>query len=145
MQPRTRAIFISMLCGGLCLATAARAETLTYEADLVGKQENPTNDSSAKGHAEVKLDTETKRLSWTVEYSGLSGVAMGAHIHGPAAPGANAGILIPFQHPEKSPITGSAPVDDQGIQELEDGRLYVNVHTMKHPGGEIRGQLLKAD
>jgi hypothetical protein len=130
---------------GLAVASVARAETITYQADLAGAQENPTNDSGAKGHAVVKLDTETKRLSWTVEYSGLSGLAMGAHIHGPAAAGANAGILIPFQHPEKTPITGSAPIGDKEIQDLKDGRLYVNVHTMAHPGGEIRGQLLKAD
>ena len=134
-----------VLTGGLMIAAAAQAETITYQADLAGSQESPTNDSGAKGHAVVRFDTDTKRLSWKVEYSGLSGMAMGAHIHGPAAAGTNAGILIPFQNPDKSPITGSAPIDDQGIQYLKDGRLYVNIHTMIHPGGEIRGQLLKAN
>jgi hypothetical protein len=142
----THVVFACLVVtSGLTIAAAARAETITYQADLAGSQENPTNDGGAKGHAVVKLDTETKSLSWTVEYSGLSGIAMGAHIHGPAAAGTNAGILIPFQNPDKSPITGSAPIDDQGIQYLKDGRLYVNIHTMMHPGGEIRGQLLKAD
>jgi hypothetical protein len=139
------AVFACLVMTAGLAAAPAKAETITYQAELVGTQENPTNDSSAKGHAVVKLDTETKRLSWTVEYSGLSGMAMGAHIHGPAAAGTNAGILIPFQNAGKSPITGSAPIDDQGIQYLKDGRLYVNVHTMMYPGGEVRGQLLKTN
>jgi hypothetical protein len=142
----TRAVFACLVVtGGLTIAAAAQAETITYQADLAGARESPANDSGAKGHAVVKFDTDTKRLSWTVEYSDLSGMAMGAHIHGPAVAGTNAGILIPFQNPDKSPITGSAPIDDQGIQDLKDGRLYVNIHTMMHPGGEIRGQLLKAE
>lgn len=120
----------------------ALAETLTFTATLAGSNEVPPNQSAAKGDAEVIFDTDTKRLSWTVDYSGLSGPAIGAHIHGLAEPGSNAGIMIPFTV-LPSPITGSktlSPLEEEG---LTTGRLYVNVHTRKHPGGEIRGQLVR--
>jgi hypothetical protein len=28
------------------------------------------------------------------------------------------------------------------VDELKAGKMYVNVHTAAHPGGEIRGQLM---
>jgi hypothetical protein len=136
---------LALALGGLlALPTAAMAETITFKAEMLGGNESPANDSQAKGSAEVKVDTATKELQYNVVYSNLSGPAMGAHIHGPADAGNNAGILVPFPHTE-SPITGSAKLNDQQAQELMDGRLYVNIHTKAHPGGEIRGQLIKAE
>lgn len=123
-------------------ATAATAEQILLKAELKGSNENPPNDSAAAGQAEATYDTETKGLTWKVEYSGLSGAAIGAHIHGPADSGANAGIVIPFPRTD-SPIEGSIQLTDSQAQELLAGRMYVNIHTEAHPGGEIRGNLLK--
>ncbi len=120
----------------------ARAETQTFKATLSGAHEVPAKTTDGKGEAMATLDTVTKKLSYTVTYSGLSGPASAGHIHGPAAAGANAGVLVPFAS-AASPITGSATLTDAQIADLEAGKMYVNVHTAANPGGEIRGQLTK--
>ena len=115
----------------------------TYRATLSGAQEVPPVTTSGTGTAEVKLDSANNTLSWKVSYSGLSGPASAGHIHGPAGPGQNAGVMIPFNSVTTQPITGQASVTPQQVEALKAGRLYVNLHTPSHPGGEIRGQLEK--
>lgn len=119
----------------------ARADQVKFKADLAP---GPGVTSSGKGSATATLDTATKVLSWTVDYSGLSGPASAAHIHGPADPGANAGIVVPFTGNVASPIKGSATLTDAQIAQLEAGKWYVNIHTEANKGGEIRGQLVRA-
>jgi len=131
-----------MMLVALALVRPAFAETLSFTATLEGGNEVPPNQSAAKGDAAVTFDTDSKLLSWTVDYSGLSGPAIGAHIHGLAEPGSNAGIMIPFTV-LPSPIIGSRTLSPLEVEGLTTGRLYVNVHTRLHPGGEIRGQLVK--
>jgi hypothetical protein len=71
----------------------------------------------------------------------LSGPASAAHFHGPAAPGQNAGVIVPFPNPE-SPIRGEATLTEAQAADLLAGRWYVNVHSRAHPGGEIRAQVV---
>jgi len=123
------------------LCSTAWAEQIRFKADLAA---GPGVTSSGKGTATASLDTTTKTLSWTVDYSGLSGPATAAHIHGPADPGANAGIVVPFSGNLASPIKGSATLTDAQIAQLEAGRWYVNIHTEANKPGEIRGQLVRA-
>jgi CHRD domain len=121
---------------------AARADQINFKADLSGASEVPPVTSAGKGTATASLDTATKTLNWNVTYSGLTPTA--GHIHGPAAPGANAGVLVPFTGGLVSPIKGSATLTDAQISDLEAGRTYVNLHTADNKGGEIRGQLVRA-
>jgi hypothetical protein len=82
-------------------------------------------------------------LTWTVTYSGLTGDASAAHFHGPAAPGANAPVIIPIgMGSVPNPSTGSKVLTDDQIADLLAGKWYVNVHTKANPGGEIRGQVV---
>jgi hypothetical protein len=122
-----------LVCGG------AQAEQMRFKADLAP---GPGISSQGKGMATASLDTATKTLTWTVDYSGLSGPATAAHIHGPADPGANAGIVVPFTGNLASPIKGSATLTDAQIAQLEAGKWYVNIHTEANKPGEIRGQLV---
>jgi hypothetical protein len=121
--------------------SAAQAEQINFKADLAPA---PGVSSSGKGAATASLDTNTKTLTWTVDYSGLSGPATAAHIHGPADPGANAGIVVPFSGNVASPIKGSATLTDAQIAQLGAGKWYVNIHTEANKPGEIRGQLVRA-
>ena len=130
---------------GTMLATAspALAEMVKMTATLDAAQEVPSNDSAGKGTADVTFDTESKKLDWTIEYSGLTGDASAAHFHGPAAKGENADVAVPIED-AKSGAKGSATLTDAQAADLTAGRYYINVHTAAHPDGEIRGQVQKA-
>jgi CHRD domain len=130
------AVFAFSLTCGL-----AQAEQMKFKADLSA---GPGITSAGKGAATASLDTTTKMLTWAVDYSGLSGPATAAHMHGPADPGANAGVVVPFTGSLSSPIKGSATLTDAQIAQLEAGKWYVNIHTDANKGGEIRGQLVPA-
>ena len=114
-----------------------------YEATLSGSQEVPPTNTQGRGAAEIQLNTNTYVLTWKVTYSGLSGPATAAHIHGPAGPGSNAGVLVPFAGANANPIVGQATITPQQYGDLAAGQWYVNIHTAANPGGEIRGQLRK--
>jgi hypothetical protein len=127
---------------GAILASAgfASAEEKKFTANLAAASEVPPNDSAGTGTAEITFDTESKELTWTVEFSGLTGPAIGAHFHGPAAEGENAGVAVAMEGVE-SPLSGSATLTDEQVAELEGGMWYINIHTDAHPDGEIRGQV----
>jgi CHRD domain len=122
----------------------ARADQINFKADLNGGNEVPPVTTAGKGGATASLNTATKMLTWSVDYSGMSGPVTAGHIHGPAAPGANAGVLVPLGTNLASPIKGSATLTDAQISDLEAGRTYVNLHTDANKGGEIRGQLQRS-
>jgi hypothetical protein len=133
------AISASILC-----ASPALADMVKMTATLDGAQQNPPVTTKGKGTATLNFNTATKKLRWTVRYSGLGGPATAAHIHGPAAKGENADPVVPFKGKLKSPIKGSATLTDAQAADLEAGKYYVNVHTAANPDGEIRGQIEKA-
>jgi CHRD domain-containing protein len=128
---------------GGAMAPAASA-MMTWKAHLTGKDEVPPNASTGMGDATVTLNTATNELTWDVTFSGLTGPALAAHIHGPAAPGANAGVVVAFD-PPKAPageIKGSNVIIASQVADLKAGKWYINVHTAANKGGEIRGQLM---
>lgn len=136
---------------GLMLATAiafaapaiAHAELVDFKATLSGASEVPATTSTGTGDALITLDTATKKISYTVTYIGLTGPAAAGHIHGPALPGANAGVLIPFAS-AASPVVGTATLTDAQVADMMAGKFYVNFHTAANKGGEIRGQIVKS-
>lgn len=130
------------LLAALAFTAPARADMINFKGALSGAQEVPAKTTDGKGDVLATLDTKTKMLNYTVTYTGLSGPATAAHIHGPAAAGANAGVLVPFAS-AVSPITGTVTLTDAQIADLMAGKMYANVHTAANPGGEIRGQLTK--
>ena len=137
-----------ILCGSIAAiailaASAAFAQEMKMKADLTGAQEVPPVTTQGKGSAEVNFEPASKKLSWTVTYSGLSGPATAAHFHGPAETGKNAGVAVPIPNQANSPVTGSATLTDAQAADLQAGRYYVNIHTAANPGGEIRGQVTK--
>nr|WP_231714958.1 CHRD domain-containing protein [Enhydrobacter aerosaccus] len=127
----------------LAFTSAAFAESQHYSADLKASSEVPANDSKGTGKLDATYDTSSKKLTYTVTYMGLTGPATAAHFHGPAEPGANAGVLIPIKDVH-TPIKDQATLTDAQAADLQAGKMYFNVHTAAHPGGEIRGQVTKA-
>ena len=89
----------------------------------------------------VAFDKDSSVLRWKLNYTGLSGPATMAHFHGPAIPGANAGVVVPLPS-AASPAEGQATLTPAQAADLRAGKWYINVHTAQNPGGEIRGQVL---
>ncbi len=123
---------------------APKAEVMHYKATLTGAAETPPTDSKGAGALTATFDTVSKKLEWTVDYSGLTGPAIAAHFHGPAPVGKPAPVEVPLQPPLDSPMKGSATLTDAQAKDLTDGMLYFNIHTAANKPGEIRGQMEKA-
>jgi len=143
MRAFFRMIAIATVAVGLA-ACNQMPSSKTYKAELWAANEVPPVSGPGKGTGVFTLDPATKLLSWTVSFSDLSGPATAAHIHGPAAVGANAAVVVPFDNVPKATsgeIKGSKVLTDAQIADLDAGKYYVNVHTDANKGGEIRGQL----
>ena len=129
------------LTAGIFLAPSAFAETMMYKANLTAAAVVPPTDSKGSGKADVTFDTATKTLSWKVSYNGLTADPTAAHFHGPAGPKENAGPIVDVSANIKK---GSAVITDAQAADIAAGKWYLNVHTVKFPDGEIRGQVEKA-
>ena len=136
--------FTAALLSACALGAAAKAETMKFSADLATATEVPANTGKGMGKLEASVDSATKKMTYTITYSGLTGPATAAHFHGPAAAGANAPPIVPLSGDLKSPIKGEASVTDAQIKEMTDGKVYFNVHTAAHKDGEVRGQVMIA-
>lgn len=133
--------FVSLTLAG-CGQLRPSQKIQIFEASLSSGQEVPPAASTASGAAEVQFNENTNKLTWKVTYTGLTGPATGAHIHGPAPVGQNAGVVIPFTaNLNAQPVTGEATITPAQYADLAAGLYYVNVHTARFPGGEVRGQL----
>lgn len=132
---------VLMLAGA---AMAATASTYTYKATLTRGAEvpKPNAPAAAKGlfTAKVVEGSTNATISWKLTFSGLSGKAVGAHIH-KGKPGVAGAVLVALCGPCTSGKTGKAKTTNAIASLLEKGRAYVNVHTAKNAGGEIRGQI----
>ena len=131
----------SMMKPGASSSAMPMMATQSLRATLSGAAEVPANASPATGSLEATFDKASSVLRWKVSYSGLTGPATMAHFHGPAMPGANAGVVVPFPS-AASPAEGSATLTPAQVADLMAGKWYANVHTAQYPGGEIRGQVL---
>ena len=136
-------IMLATLALGAAVGFAGPAFADKMKATLDGASEVPPTTTAGKGAADIDYDPTSKKLSWKVTYSGLSGPATAAHFHGPAEADKNAGVKVPIPNATSSPAEGSATLTDEQAADLMAGKYYVNVHTAANPGGEIRGQVTK--
>lgn len=117
-----------------------RSGTTIFKAELKGAGEVPANPSTATGTSTLTYNNATKTFTDVTSYTGIT-PTMG-HIH-KAAAGENGPVIFPFTE-LNSPITLNSPtLTDEQVDALFKDSMYVNLHTEKYPGGEIRGQLIK--
>lgn len=117
---------------------AATFKLSVFTASLNGAQEVPPTDSTAMGTALLTLDEPQSNLCTNIS-SNITGETA-AHIHGPAFPGSNAGVLFPLSL--GNPKNDCFALTKAQVKDLKAGLFYINIHTSTFPGGEIRGQIL---
>ena len=128
--------------GGQTGATAT--STYSYRATLTPKQEVPAPKAPAAAGgvftAKVTEHGAKATISWTLAFHGLSGKAAAAHIHTGKA-GVAGPVMLALCGPCRTGLSGRGTLTHAQSEVLEQRGAYVNVHTGKNPGGEIRGQL----
>jgi hypothetical protein len=131
---------------------AAPPSLITCKATLLGVNENPPNSSPATGSITFTFDQSSSTSTWVLIWSGLTAPATAGHVHSPAPPGVNAGVVVPFTGiaaatsgtSSGSTTTLNGRTAAQFANDLLTGMAYSNIHTSIFPGGEIRGQLVCA-
>jgi hypothetical protein len=134
-----------------------------FKARLRGFNEVPAVSSTGEGKFTAQIRGEDT-VDWELSYKRLEGTpTTAAHIHlgqkdvnGGVSVFLCGGTTTPACTPTSGTFRGSFSAADvlgpeaQGIapgeiaeliRAIRAGKTYVNVHTGKHPGGEIRGQL----
>ena len=111
----------------------------TQTVTLSGSNEVPPVSTSATGTATVTIKPDH---SVVVKESVSGMTATASHIH-EAAAGTNGPVIVPFTKTGDNTFATSdgAKLTDSQYESFKAGKLYVNVHSAAHPGGEIRAQL----
>lgn len=142
---------------------SARAQQ-NFTAHLSGDQEVPAVDSKGTGQAIFKLNEDGTALYYKLIVANIEDVTQ-AHIHcgssivsGPVvaflfgfnAEGVNVnGVLAEgtitnsdiIVRPDTEACVGGLATFENLLDKMRSGDVYVNVHTIDNPAGEIRGQI----
>ena len=105
---------------------------------LSGAEEVPPAKTEGSGSGSFRV-AEDRTITGSVTTKGVAGTA--AHIH-QGAKGKNGPVIVPLT---KNGDTYSVPegrkLTESQVKALKEGNLYVNVHSNKYKGGEVRAQL----
>ncbi len=136
---RFRQTRIAVLLAASAMALSAAALAQSVEVELSGAEEVPPVETEARGQGTITVGDD-KTVSGEVETTGVQGTM--AHIH-EGAKGANGGIAVPLEDAGdgKWKVPAGAKLTDAQYEAFKAGKLYVNVHSAQHKGGELRGQL----
>jgi hypothetical protein len=157
----------ALVCGAYLSAESTGNKT-KLKATLDGTQEVPLVVTTGWGTLDLEIDEDTQRVAFELTYGDLEGIApttpggvvTASHIH-IGLPGTNGGVSVFFcggttrpACPPSGTVTGDFGASDvigpttQGVtagefadvlNALRSRQTYVNVHTTRSPGGEIRG------
>jgi mono/diheme cytochrome c family protein len=124
-------------------ATVTVQNVLTFAVAPNGNEQIPVSDSLATAQANLTVNVATGDIEGTLTTNGITATA--AHIHDAYA-GTGGPVLVPLDQDAGNPaiftVPASTTLDSAGVDRLLSGALYINVHSVAAPGGEIRGQIL---
>lgn len=130
----------------LVTATASPADAsckrVLYALASGAQEDSPTPQGVVAAGVFV-VDTDRNELTYRVAVFGLSSPETSTHLHGFAPPGQSAFVKL-F-------LDGSSPVK-QGVMQFTEaeepmilaGYMYLNVHTVRYPLGEAKGQVMSS-
>ena len=107
--------------------------------ELKGENEVPPVTTTAAGTAVVDIKPD-RSVTASVTVTGMTATA--AHIH-EASAGANGPVIVPFTKTGDNTFAAApdAKLTEAQYESYKAGKLYVNVHSARNPGGEVRAQL----
>src|SRR6266540_814444 len=154
-------VLLGMIAGLIFLGATSSFSSMVFAAkftaSMSGINEVPPVDTKATGQTTFRTVNNDTTIKYKVNITGFSD-ATGAHIHMGKA-GANGEVIVDLlKDSKKNPtklgmairgnITDSSlsgPMKGKTLADLisaiKNGDTYVNVHTPRHPDGEIRGQI----
>jgi hypothetical protein len=118
---------------------------LHYDAWMTGGQEVPAVTTNAMGLTVARVNYTFDTIWYDMQATGLSGAIQAAHFH-KAALGQNGGVIAPIANVSGNMAMGmftGSQVTDSFLNFMNEGNIYVNVHTAANPNGEIRGQVYR--
>ena len=126
-------------------STTKKTETHSFKATLNVAQEKPAPKAPAGAagtfNARSVEANGSTTFTWKLSFHGLSGKAVAAHVHF-GKKGVAGGVAIALCGPCKNGQTGKLTISGKAENAMGKGGAYVNVHTAKNAGGEIRGQIV---
>ena len=135
-----------MIVASPFVTSQARASIIPLGAVIDGPQANAGagSGSPGTGTADILFNDVTSELSWNIVWADLIGDETVMHFHGPAFPNQNAGVQVDVGGISgiSSPSIGSTIISAGQAADLQAGLWYINIHTTRDPGGEIRGQVV---
>ncbi len=106
---------------------------------LSGAEEVPPTATQGSGSGTVAVAPD-RTVSGSFRTTGFTATV--AHIH--LAPrGTNGPVIVPLTRSGDDTwvVPAGAKLSDEQFQAYKAGNLYVNVHSTRYPGGEVRGQI----
>lgn len=132
-------LVVSGLLLGFPRVTLALCDYLANS--LEGSQVVPPVSVAWTGLTQV-LVCDGHRLLVSVHVFGGSETVTGVHVHGPASITENGPVLFDFGRPSAFPFsTERDDLTQQQAELLVSHQCYLDVHTVEHPDGAVRGWL----
>jgi CHRD domain-containing protein len=137
MLLKRSSIFVAaLMLAGCAMMGGPSAVSVTISGD----QEVPAVNTSASGTGTVTV-ADDRSVSGSFKLQNAAQIAV-AHIHtGPA--GQNGPVIIPLQKVADNEwaVPPGAKLTEAQYELYKKSGLYVNFHSAKYKGGEIRGQI----
>jgi hypothetical protein len=107
--------------------------------NLSGAEEVPPVKTSATGSGSFRL-AEDGTITGSVTTKDVAGTA--AHIH-LGAKGKNGPVIVPLaKNGDTYSVPAGRKLTEAQVKAFKQGELYVNVHSARHKGGEVRAQIV---
>jgi hypothetical protein len=139
MTRRTCLGAIAAAAIGVAGCASIKYEETGQQLRLYGSSEVPPATTEAYGTATVNIAADR---SVTVTLSVLNMTPTAAHIH-EAAAGANGPVIVPLNKISEQAFVApsGARLTETQYAAYKAGNTYLNVHSAKFPGGEVRAQI----